>query len=221
MISTKHHIVENLEWKKKFDSEECDLNDNILSEGSSAQAPLIINLLEINMKNKKFSKKKSIWKDILDKRKNKFNSSLNSKKLQNNERLLSPTFSQEFKDLDILKRKNVQLLYPTNKSPKIMTSWRSPQPLKDEIKMLLRKLANERLNNSEWKNDNLPYKSIKRENIQPNYWSDKNDYENFTSRIMNNFDKTPKLIISIISDDQDEISMRDIHPNWDLDILFN
>ena len=61
MIRTNHHLYENWGENLNIEDRESDLSEQFLSEGSSAQMPLIIDSLEINMENTRFDKKKSIY----------------------------------------------------------------------------------------------------------------------------------------------------------------
>ena len=143
-------------------------------------------------------------------------SKFNTKYQHQKSLFLSPACSQEFDHFNIMKAKNLLLSNSWDKSSKNITLWRTPKPLKEEIKYLLKQLSKERLQSLEWKNLTLVNKSKERKcSIYVK------NYGGLPSERTNNKNRMIKESDLLILSDSDSISMRHIRPNLNLDTLFN
>ena len=123
---------------------EYDLNDFLLSEGSNAQKPIIIDSLDINMTKIKLNKRKLTMKDKFVKNTIKSNMDLYSKDSPRKSCPLSKVHYLCTENSEFLKVRNLKMENSKDISPKQSTSCQSTQTLKDEIRILLRKLAKTR-----------------------------------------------------------------------------
>ena len=197
---------------------ESDLSESFLSEGSTAQSPMIVDWLEINMNNNKFCKT-LIVKENSMKNTNVYDIKSDSKKFHIKVSSFDQSTSKDYKSLNISKESNVQLSNTRDESSKYpLSSRKSPQTLKDEIKYLLRKLANERLINSEWKSLSLNNKITE---WKGSMLIDSDMINKASQNISVSANKMSKCRISDAPNFPEDISMWHILPNWDLDSLFN
>ena len=196
---------------------ESDLSDCYLSEGSAALPPLIIMKLETNMNNIKLGKKLITQDNPLKDK--KFYCTISNSKCFNKK---SSSFDQEkshnSKVSKLSNESNNKVSSTLEESMKISSSRQCHRTLKDEIKYLLRKLANERLFNSEWKSSNLQY--INEEEKKASLF-DSEIINTPHQNISKSLNKIQKVVRSDSINSSEDISMRHIRPNWDLDYLFN
>lgn len=136
------------------DDRESDLSDDLLSEGTAVQTPLSINSLELNMDNILLSKRKTWGKENSMKNMNIWDIQLDLKFSSPKNLYLSEVQSSELKDSSFKMEKKYQGYKSSDVSPKQSTC-QSPTTLKGEIKYLLRWLAQERSNSSEFKHSSF------------------------------------------------------------------
>ena len=218
MITNSYLVGHSKQWENNEDRES-DLTECLLSEGTTAQIPLIVYSLETNMKNIQLSKNKSISKDKSMKNMIKDNMVLNSKYSQRKSCSISPVHFLYSENSDLMKAKDFNIRNTNDVSPKITTSWQSPQTLKDEIRGMLRKLAKDRLLNSKW-NEEIVLMNNTEDKKQLKLASEVKDAP-LSQKIDRSSIKTSKMSANVIPTSPEDISMWHIHPNWNIDSLFD
>ena len=168
----------NSYWQREeifnFNGEEWDLDEEILSEGSTAKSAVFESNMQLNMEKVSFKTKKMMISEKglqLDKR---------SRDSMILERSHAVDLSGELLQIRVatnrpfLSTKGYGESKSNNSSAKVNSSWSSPTTLKDEIRQLLRWLANKRNSSTfkaEWKDSNVTSNRDNKEqyNLGANY----------------------------------------------------